>query len=144
MAATLTVANSSIVVSAEALYPNGVLIKGYAADNVFETGTVTNVETSMGIDGRFAAGWVPNPVEMTLTLQADSESLEVFEQIYEFEQSNRTKLDIGMTVALPSTGKRYGLQNGYMMSYKAPSGARILQPAVIQLTFGRQTFSRTA
>lgn len=143
MASTLTVANSSIVMTAEALYPNGVIIRGYAADNLFETAAVENAEVVMGIDGRMASGWVPNPVPFTMTLQADSESLEVFEQIYEFEQSNRNKLEIGVTVGLPSAGKRFSFVNGVIRTYKPPSAQRILQPAVIEFTFERQLFSRT-
>ncbi|WHB31204.1 hypothetical protein [Xanthomonas phage NEB7] len=143
MAATLTVANSSIAITVESLYPSSVLLSGYAADNVFETSAVVNKETSMGIDGKFSAGFVYNEIPFTLTLQADSPSLIIFEQIWQYEQTNRTGLDVGMTVTLPSNGKRYGLQNGYMTSFRAPSGQRTLQPAAIEFRFGRMTFART-
>lgn len=144
MAATLTVANSSIAITVEALYPSSTILKGYAADNVFEAGTIENGEFSMGIDGKLSAGYVFNPIDFTLTLQADSDSLRIFEEIWQFEATNRTKLDIGMTVTLPSVGKRYGLVNGKVRSYKAPSGQRTLQPGVVVFLFERQTFTRTA
>jgi hypothetical protein len=135
MPASLTVANSSIVITFEALYPSGVPIVGYAADNVFEGGEVSNSERSMGIDGRLAAGWVPNELPLTLTLQADSPSLEVFENVWRYENTNRTKLRVSATISLPSLGKRYVYGNGYLDTYKPPAGARILQAAVCQLVF---------
>lgn len=143
MTATLTVANSSIVLTVEGLYPNGVALSGYAADNVFEAGAVENGEFAMGIDGKLSAGFVYNEIPFTLTLQADSESLDVFEQIWQRESSTRDKLSLGLTVSLPSTGKRYTLRNGFMRSYKAPAGQRILQPGVAELTFARQEYSKT-
>lgn len=143
MSATLTVANSSIAITVEALYPTSTLLAGYAADNVFEAAAVENGEFSMGIDGKLSAGYVYNEIPFTLTLQADSESLPIFENIWQYESSNRDKLTIGMTVALPSAGKRYTMKKGFMRSYKAPAGQRILQPAVVEFVFSRQEFSRT-
>lgn len=142
MSATLTVANSTIAVTIEGLYPTSVLLSGYAADNVFEAGEVENGEYSMGIDGRLSKGFVFNQIPFTLTLQADSPSLAVFEEVWQYEVSNRTKLDVGMTVTLPSNGKRYILKDGAVRSYKAPAGQRILQPGVVQFVFARQEFSR--
>lgn len=137
MAATLTVANSVITMTVEGLFPSGVRLQGYAADNVFEFGAVENGETAMGIDGKLSAGYVFNEIPFTITLQADSESLDVFEQIWTREATQRNKLEIGLTVALPAVGKRYGLRNGFLRSYQAPNGQRILQPGVAQFVFGR-------
>lgn len=142
MSATLTVANSSIAITVEALFPSSTLLAGYAADNVFEAGEVENGEYSMGIDGKLSKGFVFNEIPFTLTLQADSESLSIFEQVWQYEASNRTKLDVGLTVTLPANNKRYILKDGAMRSYKAPAGQRILQPGVVQFVFARQEFSR--
>jgi hypothetical protein len=141
MAATLTVANSSIVMTVEGIYPSGVPLSGYAADNVFEFGAVESKELSMGIDGKYSAGFVHNPIPFTLTLQADSPSLVVFEQIWQRESSTRDALGVGLTVALPALGKRYGLRNGFLQSYQAPSGQKILQPGVAVFSFARLEFT---
>lgn len=137
MTATLTTANSSIVMTVEGLYPSGVALQGYAADNVFEPGEVENAEASMGVDGKLSKGFVFNPVPLTITLQADSGSLRVFEQIWNREVSTRDKLDVGLTISLPSNGKRYTFKDGFVRSYKAPAGQRILQPGVVQFMFAR-------
>lgn len=142
MAATLTVANSAITITIEAVAPQPVLLTGYAADNVFEQDTVENGEFLMGVDGKLSKGFVFNPINFTLTLQADSDSLFLFEQAYQYEQANRTKLDVNLTVSLPANGKRYSLTGGGMRSYKAPAGQRILQPGVVQFMFARASFSR--
>lgn len=142
MSATLTTANSSIAITVQGLYPSSTLLSGYAADNIFEAAEVENGEYSMGIDGKLSKGFVFNEIPFTLTLQADSPSLRIFEQVWQYEVSNRDKLDVGLTVALPSAGLRYGLKDGAMRSYKAPAGQRILQPGVVQFVFARQEFSR--
>lgn len=140
MAATLTTANSSINMTVEGLYPGGILL-GYAADNIFEAGEVVNAEESMGIDGKLSRGFVFNAVPLTITLQADSPSLRIFEEIWNQESSIRNKLTVGATIALPANGKRYIYKNGAMMSYKAPAGQRILQPGVVVFSFERMEHS---
>lgn len=137
MAGTLTTANSVLAMTTEALFPAAQLITGYAADNIFETDAVENGEYSMGIDGRLSAGFVYNEIPFTLTLQADSDSLKLFEQVYQYEVSNRTKLLQNLTVTLPSLRRRYDLKNGFMRSYKAPAGQKILQPGVVAFVFAR-------
>jgi hypothetical protein len=137
MAGTLTVANSAILATVEALYPSAQRLQGYAADDAYDFTEVENGEYSMGIDGNLSAGFVYNEVPFTVTLQADSPSLLLFENIWNYEVANRTKLQHDWTVTLPDLNRRYDLKKGYMRSYKAPSGKKILQPAVIQLVFSR-------
>lgn len=137
MAATLTVANSTLSITVEALFPQAQRIRGYAADDAYDFENVENGEYSMGIDGKLSAGFVFNEIPFTFTLQPDSPSLAMFEQAYQYEVSNRTKLELNITLALPSVSKRYDLVTGYMRQYKAPSGKKILQPAVVSCVFSR-------
>lgn len=137
MAGTLTVANSTITQTVEALYTSAQRIQGYAADDAFDFAEVENGEYSMGIDGNLSAGFVFNAIPFTITLQADSPSISIFENVWQYEVSNRTKLTNQLTVSLPAVGKRYELKNGFMQSYKAPSGKKILQPGVAVFTFAR-------
>lgn len=137
MAGTLTTANSVLAMTTEALFPAAQVLSGYAADNIFEADAVENGEYSMGIDGKLSAGFVFNEIPFTLTLQADSASLQLFEQVWQYEVSNRTKLTQNLTVTLPSLRRRYDLKNGFMRSYKAPAGQKILQPGVVAFVFAR-------
>lgn len=142
MAGTLTVANSSLIITVEGLYPSGVRLEGYAADNVFETAAVENAEIVMGVDGKLSAGYVFNPIQFTVNLQADSPSLDVFESIWQREASTRDKLRVGFSAALPSTNKRYVLRDGFFQSYQAPQAQRTLQPASAVFMFSRIEFTK--
>ena len=137
MAGTLTTANAVITATVEALYPSAQLIQGFAADDAFGFAEVENGEYSMGIDGKLSAGFVFNEIPFTVTVQADSPSLILFENIWNYEVANRTKLQQDWTVQVPALGRRYTLSSGYMRTYKASDGKKILQPAVVQLVFGR-------
>lgn len=137
MSGTLTVANSSIALTTEALFPNAQTLSGYSADDAYDPDTVENGEYSMGIDGNLSAGFVFNEVPLTITLQADSPSLTLFEQIYQYEVANRTKLQQDLTITLPANGRRYDYKKGFMRSYKAPAGKKILQPGVVVFVFAR-------
>lgn len=141
MPATLTTANAVIAMTTEALYPQAQLLQGFAADDSFEQAAVENGEFLMGIDGKLSAGWVANAVNLTVTLQADSPSLLLFERIYQYEQSNRTKLLQNVTITATALQRRYELKTGYVISYKAPAGKRLLQPGVVEFTFQQAQMS---
>jgi hypothetical protein len=143
MATTLTSANASVSMTASALFPQPVAVNGFAADDAFEPEAIENGEYSYGIDGTFSAGFVFNEVPLVLTIQANSPSIVTFEQIWNYEFSNRTKQIIGMTISVPSIARRYQFTNGYLRSYKAPAGKRILQPAVVNFVFGQMAISST-
>jgi hypothetical protein len=141
MAGSLTVANSVLAMTTEALFPQAQRLQGYGADDAFDFENVENGEYSMGIDGTLSAGFVFNEIPLGITLQADSPSLTLFEQIYQYEVSNRTKLSQALTITLPAVSKRYDLKGGFMRRYKAPSGKKILQPGVVEFVFARLTVS---
>lgn len=144
MAGTLTTANSTMYCTTEALFPTAQRIQGYAADDAFDPDAVENGEYSMGIDGTLSAGFVFNEVPLTITLQADSPSLAQFEQIWMYEFQNRTKLQQDLTITNPSVGKRYEYKRGFMRSFKAAAGKKILQPAVIVFVFNQLQFTPIA
>jgi hypothetical protein len=141
MAGTLTVANSTLAMTVEALFPQSQRIQGYSADDAFDFESVENGEYSMGIDGKLSAGFVYNEIPFTITLQADSASLSLFEQTYLYEVSNRTKLGVDVTLTLPAVSKRYDLTGGFQRRFKAPSGKKILQPGVVEFVFARLAVS---
>lgn len=141
MSGTLTTANSSIALTTEVLYPQAQRIQGYAADDAFDPDAVENGEYSMGIDGKLSAGFVYNEIPLTITLQADSPSLALFEQIWGYEYQNRTKLQQDLTISNPAVGKLYEYKRGFMRSYKAPAGKKILQPGVVVFVFNTLQFA---
>lgn len=144
MPASLTTANSVMYATIEALFPSAQRIQGYATDDAFDPGTVENGEYSMGIDGTLSAGFVFNEVPLTITLQADSPSLAMWTQVYMYEVQNRTKLGTAISITNPANGTIYDYTGGFMKSFKAPAGKKILQPGVVELVFARLSFAPIA
>jgi hypothetical protein len=134
---TLTTANSVITFTVAGLYDTPQTLTGYATDDVFDFDNVTNAELMMGIDGVLSAGWVANPMNVTLTLQANSDSLALLEEVVARENTDRAKYAVSMTVTLPGVGKRRELSNGYINGFKAPKGGKVLQPGVVSFSFGK-------
>jgi len=116
MAKTITSANSKFTLSAEGLYA-GVRIQGYSSDTAFTVDSVQVAETRMGVDGNMSAGWLPHIVSQTISLQADSESVSVFDTIYQYTQSQREILYLTAVIEVPATGKSYTLSKGVMQTY---------------------------
>lgn len=138
---TLTTANSALLATVQALFPSAVSIQGFSADDAWESEAVENGEYSYGIDGTLSSGFVFNEVPLAITLQADSSSLTYFEQTWGYEFSNRTKLQWDLTITATALNRRYEYKGGFMRSYKAPSGKKILQPAVAQFVFAQLQMS---
>jgi hypothetical protein len=141
MPGTLTSANAAMVATVEALYPQAINLQGFSADDAWDPEAVENGEYSYGIDGRLSAGFVFNEVPLAVTFQADSPTLPYFENVWQYEFSNRTKLQWDLTITATALGRRYEYKQGYMRSYKAPAGKKILQPAVGNFIFAQLQIS---
>jgi hypothetical protein len=134
--ATLTVANSVIMLVVADLFPIPQQLQGYSADNVFSTEAVTSVETQMGVDGILSAGWVPAPRPQTFELQADSVSSRMFDAWYQAEQVARDAFIANGVIRLPSIGLSYICTRGFLTSHMAiPDARRILQPRRFTITW---------
>lgn len=143
MPGQLTSANATIGATIEALYPSAIPLQGWSADDAWDQDQVENGEYSYGIDGNFSAGFVFNEVGLAITFQANSISLPQIENIWGYEFSNRIKLQWDLTITATAVGRRYEYKQGYMRSYKAPAGKKILQPAVLNLVFAELQISNT-
>lgn len=131
---TLTAANAILMIGFQGLYDTPRRIQGFAADNVTTVDPVTNAETSMGIDGRLSAGFVHNPIQQSITLQADSESIDIFELVIASQRQRRETYWAFGSILLRATGKRYVMNRGVMTAGSiVPAINKTLQPR--QFTF---------
>jgi hypothetical protein len=134
--ATLTVANSVLMIVIPDLFPVPQQLQGYATDDVFSTEAVDSVETIMGVDGLLSGGWMPTPKRMTIILQADSASTLIFDV---WQQAQEAVLDAflaDMLVSLPSLGRSYACTKGFLTSYTPmPDARKVLQPRRFQITW---------
>lgn len=125
----ITAANSVLMLSISGLFDSPQQLQGFSADDVFDTEATDAAETMMGVDGKLSAGYVPVPVNWSITLMADSDSNILFEQWYEAEKTARTKYWANATVLLPAIGRKWTMTNGVLMSLpQIPVAKKVLQP----------------
>ena len=87
-------------------------VQGFAADAAFDIGEQDIAQNLLGVDGKKSSGWIPQLYTQAIHLQADSSSIDIFDTIYQFQNSNKTVYSITGTVTYNSTGKSYALRNG--------------------------------
>lgn len=122
---SLTTANSAIALSFDGFTGSAQPLQGYSADDIFSTAEVSNADTSMGIDGKMSTGWKPAPIVQTFSLQADSPSNDLFDQVYAAEQQAREKFRVQGTIRLPGLGKVYQMVNGVITSMTVMADAGV-------------------
>jgi hypothetical protein len=133
---TITSANSVFTLVVAGLFPAPVQLRGYASDKAFTTEAVDLAEVQMGVDGRMTAGFVPNPVKQTITLQADSPSKDIFTAVIQAMKTAREVFYISGSISLPSTGESFALTRGILTNAKQiPDAQKVLQPMDFTVTW---------
>lgn len=134
----ITSADSTAVLTVEDLYPSGVALEQYSTDAAISQGDDTLAETRMGVDGQMVAGYVPSIKTVTITLEASSPSIKVFDDIYQASQTNKTFYRLGLTVTIPALEKTVTYSNGILKAGKfMPDINKTLQPIAYQIDFER-------
>lgn len=129
MDTTITSANSVFTISVLGLFPVPQQLKGYSAEKAWSTDNVDLAETQIGVDGRMTAGYTPNVVKQTISLQADSPSKQIFTSIARATKAARDIYYISGTIDLPSTGESFVCTRGVLQAVKPlPDAAKVLQP----------------
>lgn len=113
---TITSANSILTISVEGLYA-GVRIQGYSADMAFDMEPQQIAETQIGVDDHMSGGYVPHLFPMNIQLQADSDSIEIFDTIYLYMKSRREIVWLTGTLEVPSTRQSYAFGEGILVNY---------------------------
>jgi len=136
MDTTITSANSVFTLVVAGLFPAPVQLQGYAIDKAFTTEAIDLAEVQMGVDGRMTAGFVPNPVKQTITLQADSPSKDIFTAMIQAMKTAREVFYMSGSIALPSTGESFTLTRGILTNAKQiPDAQKVLQPVDYIITW---------
>lgn len=125
----ITAANAQFMLSITSLFPAPVQLQGFAADDVFDTEEIESVEHVMGVDGKLSAGFVFKAVPQTITLQADSSSMALFDSWWGAMQFGRQTFFANGIVILPAIGTKWAMTNGVLARYKpTPDVKKLLQP----------------
>lgn len=126
---TITSADSTFVISSADFALAATVLEGYAADAAFAMDNSDTAETSLGVDGKLSAGWVPRSYNQTITLQADSPSRDVFDALVTGQDAGRTIYRLNGVITLPGNQRSYSLSRGVLKNYTAmPAAQRVLQP----------------
>ena len=125
---TLTAANAKIIIAVQAIVPVPHELQGFSADDVSAMDAQTIAETSMGVDGRFSAGYVPAQARQTITLQADSESNDFFETWAQLQRVNKEIYPATGLQHLKAVNRKYALIRGFLVSTSPIASARKILP----------------
>lgn len=133
---TITSANSVFTIVVAGLFPAPVQLRGYASDKAFTTEAIDLAEVQIGVDGRMTAGYTPNVVKQTISLQADSPSKDIFTAMIQAMKTAREVFYISGSIALPSTGESFTLTRGILTNAKQiPDAQKVLQPVDYVITW---------
>jgi hypothetical protein len=133
---SITAADAIYMLGVTGLYNSPQLLQGYAADAAFDTDSVQNAQTVMGVDGIMSAGYVPVERSQTITLQADSPSVGIFDQWAQANETGRTVYFAFGTIILPATQRKYALTRGVLMTYPPmPGVGKTLKPVSYGITW---------
>lgn len=139
---TITAANSVFSLAVLSLFPVPQKVQGYSADTAFTMDPVASAETHMGVDGKMSAGWTPAPRKLKVKLQADSDSVLIFDQWYNAQQAQRELYYANATIDVPALGKSYACSKGVLTSYKQiPDAKKVLDAVEFEITFEDVTSS---
>lgn len=133
---TITSANSVVAFSVAGLFPVPQRLQGFSAERAWENNALVMTETQMGVDGFKSSGYIFNPVELTISLQADSPSRAFFTALINTQRAAREVFRIDGTIDLPATGESFICTNGTLQAAPMmPGGAKVLQPMDFVLVF---------
>jgi hypothetical protein len=125
----LTAANAIVALTAPGVFNTPFTLQEYAADDIFSSAQIEAGEGSMGVDGYYSAGFTFKEVSQEYTLQGNSPSNKFFDDLYEYEKANRTKVALGGSTTMPGLGIRWVTTRGFMIMYNPiVSAGKIVKP----------------
>lgn len=133
---TITSANSSLILNVPDVFAVAQNIQGYAADDAFTNEAIDSAEAIMGVDGVMSAGFTPAITKLTISLQADSVSIDAFDNWLGAMKTAREVFFANVSISLPSVGKVYTLTKGALTKSKQLSDAKkVLQAVQYEISF---------
>ena len=110
----ITSANAVLVLGVEELYTVGVQLTNFSTDQMLSSDDMEMAQVRMGVDGGLAAGYVPNPFSLTITLDASSPSLTVMQSLLMAMKTNKTTYKCSVTLTIPSIKQVHFWRNGVL------------------------------
>lgn len=141
---TITSADAKMLLVAVGVFDSPVPIEGFSTDSMWTSDAKQTGEFQMGADGKLSAGFVFAPTRISVTLQADSQSIDFFDTIAQTQQQRKKLIEIRGVVAIPAIRKKFALQKFYMENWQPlPTAGRVLAPRPFALIGESCTWSYT-
>jgi len=129
VARNITAANAAIFITAPDVFAAPFQLQGFSADNIYDTDAIEPVETLMGVDGILSGGYTPKPIDQVFMVQADSSTIDFFEAVQSWQQTNLGVEVLSGTTLLLGPQKLYSMPKGFLTAYQPlPPAHKILQP----------------
>ena len=138
----ITSANATLILTVEDLFPQGVQLYMFATDQSLSMGELTVAETRMGVDGNLVAGFVPNPKEVNIMLEAASPSYASLATLYRATEQKRGIYQCTLIATVPSISQVYTWTAGVMVKgTPVPPFKKVLDPTSWTFHFARLTIA---
>lgn len=131
---TITSANIVLTINVPDVLATPITIQQFGTDEAVEVDAIDIAETMIGVDGKMSAGLLPAITPMKITLQADSDSISLFETWDATQKATGNSLLFATNAVYiqPGTKKIYNFTKGALKNIaRVPSAKKVLQ----QVTF---------
>lgn len=136
MAKSLTAANAVITLSVTGLFTTPQQLQGFSADDVYGVDKLKSTEVLMGVDGKLSGGFVFMPIVQNFSLQADSDSCDIFDQWWAAQQRNRDVFTATGYTSLPSLQQAFRSTKGFLTDISPiPSAGRTIAKREFTITW---------
>lgn len=122
--ASITAANSVLLLGFGGVFPNAQQIQGFGADDAFTNSAVAIAEARVGVDGFGVGGYVPRMVPFTLRLLPSSPSIVIFETLVRALDTLGDVIYAFGQVTMPAVGLKYSMPYGLLMDFQTMADAR--------------------
>lgn len=141
--ATITSANSVFSIAIDPIYPSAVTLQGYGVDDAFSSESIEKTLMQIGVDGQPALAYVYRTTNITVNLQSNSPSIEIFNRWANTMDSIREALPCNAVIELPALGKRYVLSIGALTGYTpVPTTTEYINDISFTITFSKITVEK--
>lgn len=131
---SITAANAVVTLTIPGIFSAPQQLQGFDVDDVYDVDSVDTAETKMGVDGVMSSGYIFFMTPWTVSLQADSASVLVFETWLATQKAQGLLFPATGTVLLQATGRKYAMTNGVLKNFKQmPPAKKVLQPRLFKI-----------
>ncbi|QDH14122.1 hypothetical protein E3E12_07920 [Formicincola oecophyllae] len=136
MAKLITSADVVATMTVAQLFSAPIILENWSSDNAWEAEDQVIGDSRMSLDKKLNKGYVPAPVELTMTFEPNSESLLVFDALAAASKAGRTVYDVSLELAHKSLGQKFSFLDGHVIRYKPnPGGAKLLKARPVRFRF---------